>query len=90
MKVVHYMRGTYSILLLLSASLLGAQTASPQGSGSPGGPDATMMAPVTALASYMARVEGACSTRCRWSNCCSSPTIRRQDFPECDGAAGLS
>ena len=59
MKVVHHIRGTYSILLLLSASLLGAQTPSPQASGSPGGPDATMMATVTALASYMAHVEGA-------------------------------
>jgi hypothetical protein len=59
MKVVQYIRGTHSILLLLFASLLGAQTPSPQASGSPGGPDATMMASVTALASYMAHVEGA-------------------------------
>jgi hypothetical protein len=59
MKVMHHIRGTYLILLPLCASLLGAQTPSPQASGSTGGPDATMMAPVTALASYMARVEGA-------------------------------
>lgn len=59
MKVVHYIRGTHSILLLLSASLLGAQAPSPQASGNSGGPDAAMMAPVTALASYMAHVEGA-------------------------------
>jgi hypothetical protein len=59
MKVVHYIRGTHSILLLLSASLLGAQAPSPQASGNSGGPDAAMMAPVTALAIYMAHVEGA-------------------------------
>ena len=58
MKAMHSIRGTHSILLLLSASLLGAQTPSPQASGNPGGPDATMMAPVTTLASYMAHVEG--------------------------------
>ena len=58
MKVMRRIRGTHSFLLLLSASLLGAQTTSPQANGSPDGPDKTMMAPVTALASYMAHVEG--------------------------------
>ena len=46
-------------LLALSASLLVAQTPSPQASGNPDRPDATMMAPVTALARYMSHVEGA-------------------------------
>jgi hypothetical protein len=50
--------GIHSILLLFSASLLEAQTTSPQATGSTDGPDVTIMAPVTALASYMARVEG--------------------------------
>lgn len=59
MKVFRHIRGTCLVLLLLSASLPGAQAPSPQASGSPGGPDTTMMAPVTALASYMAQVEGA-------------------------------
>jgi hypothetical protein len=58
MRAMRHIRGTHSMLLLLSASLLGAQTTSPQATGSAGGPDATIMAPVTALASYMARVEG--------------------------------
>ena len=58
MRVMRHIRGTHSILLLLSASLLGAQTTSPQATGSTDGPDAAIMAPVTALASYMARVEG--------------------------------
>jgi hypothetical protein len=59
MGVMHPIRGTLPIVLLLSASLLGAQAPSPQASGRTEGPDATMMAPVTALASYMAHVEGA-------------------------------
>src|SRR5260370_4389527 len=59
MKVFYRIRGTCLMLSLLSASLLGAQAPSPQASGSPGGPDATMMAPVTALASYLAHSEGA-------------------------------
>jgi hypothetical protein len=58
MRAMLRIRGTHSILLLLSASILGAQTTSPQATGNTGGPDATMMVPVTALASYMARVEG--------------------------------
>src|SRR5579859_4797607 len=57
MRIPH-IPGTHSILLLLSASLLGAQTTSPQATGSTEGPDVTIMAPVMALASYMARVEG--------------------------------
>jgi hypothetical protein len=59
MGVMHPIRGTLPIVLLLSTSLLGAQAPSPQASGRTEGPDATMMAPVTALASYMAHVEGA-------------------------------
>jgi hypothetical protein len=59
MKAMLHIRGIYLMPLLLSASLLGAQIPSPQASGSPAGPEATMMAPVTALASYMAHVEGA-------------------------------
>jgi hypothetical protein len=58
MRVTQRIRGKLSILLLLSASLLAAQTTSPQASGGTDSPDATMMVPVTALASYMARVEG--------------------------------
>ena len=42
--------------MLLSISFLMAQTLSPQ---SKDGPDAAMMVPVTALANYMAHVEGA-------------------------------
>jgi hypothetical protein len=59
MKVMHPIRGTYLILLLLSGSILGAQTQAPQPSGNTDGPDAAMMAPVTKLASYMAHVDGA-------------------------------
>jgi hypothetical protein len=58
MKGMLRIRRTYSILLLLSASLLVAQTPSPPASGSTDGPDATMMVPVTTLADYMAHVEG--------------------------------
>ena len=58
MRLMRHIGRIRSILLLLSASLLGAQTTSPQATGSTDGPDATIMAPVTALASYMARVEG--------------------------------
>jgi len=58
MRVLRRIRGTHSILLLLSGSILGAQTTSPQATGNTDGPDATMMVPVTTLASYMARVEG--------------------------------
>jgi len=56
MKVMHLFSGTAPIALVWLASLLEAQTPSPQASS---GPDITMMAPVTALASYMAHVEGA-------------------------------
>ena len=58
MKDVRRIRRPHSTLLLLAASLLVTQSASPQKSGSTDGPDATMMIPVTALASYMARIEG--------------------------------
>jgi hypothetical protein len=58
MKVLRRIRVTHSILFLLFVSLVGAQTQSPQTRGSKDAPDATMMAPVTALASYMAHVEG--------------------------------
>jgi hypothetical protein len=58
MRITRRIRRPHSILLLLAASLLGTQTASQEKSGSTEGPDATMMIPVTALASYMARVEG--------------------------------
>jgi hypothetical protein len=54
MKTTHRRWAGYSILLM--SSLLTAQTLSPQSSN---GPDAAMMAPVTALANYMAHVEGA-------------------------------
>ncbi len=57
MTAMRYIRGTHLMPLLLSASLLGAQTTSPQATRSIDGPDATIMAPVTALASYMARVQ---------------------------------
>ena len=56
MKVMHLFSGTLPIALVWLASLLEAQTPSPQARS---GPDITMMAPVTALASYMAHVEGA-------------------------------
>jgi hypothetical protein len=55
---MRHIRGIHSILLLLSALLLGAPTTSPQATGSSDGRDATILAPVMALASYMARVEG--------------------------------
>ena len=58
MKVLRRFRVTHSIVSLLFASLVGAQTQSPQTGGSKDAPDAAMMAPVTALANYMAHVEG--------------------------------
>jgi hypothetical protein len=61
-------RGTHSTLLLLSASLLGAQTTSPQATGITDGPDATIMAPITALASYIAPL---------CFHVCSAPVCRR-------------
>ena len=51
MKILRRIRVTHSIPFLLFAALLGAQTQSPQAGGSKDVPDATMMAPVTALAS---------------------------------------
>lgn len=59
MKVLRRIRVTHSIVFLLFASLVGAQTQSSQTGGSKDAPDAAMMAPVTALATYMAHVEGA-------------------------------
>jgi hypothetical protein len=50
--------GSCLVLLLLAGALLEAQTPSPQANGNSNEPDATMMAPVTALANYMAHVEG--------------------------------
>ncbi len=58
MRALRQIRAAHLVLLLLSASLLGAQTTTPQPTRSSDGPDATIMAPVMALASYMARVEG--------------------------------
>ena len=58
MRVMRHIGMARSILLLLTASLLGAQSISPQATAGTDGPDATIMAPVTALASYMAHVEG--------------------------------
>ncbi len=48
-----------SLLVLLSGSLLWAQLLPSPPSDSPDGPDEAMMAPVTALARYMAHVDGA-------------------------------
>jgi len=59
MKVVHFIRGTHSLAWLLSASLLCAQTPPPHASSGHSGPEPAMMALVTALATYMAHVEGA-------------------------------
>jgi hypothetical protein len=59
MSVAHLFNGMFPIVLVLSASLLEAQTSSPQPSGPREGPDATMMAPVTALATYRAHMESA-------------------------------
>jgi hypothetical protein len=68
MRVMRHIRGAHSLLLLLSASLLGAQTTSRQETASTDGTDATIMAPVTALASYMSRVEGNILRLCgRWT-----------------------
>jgi hypothetical protein len=47
-----------SAVFLFVASLLGGQTQSPPASVGKGGPDTAMMAPVTALATYMSHVEG--------------------------------
>ena len=59
MKLMARIRTTSSMLLLVSASLVVAQTLPPGPSESTKHPDAKMMAPITALASYMAHVEGA-------------------------------
>ena len=54
----HYVRRACSLLVLLSASLLAAQTQSPQSSKTADAPDKAMMEPVMALVRYMERVEG--------------------------------
>jgi hypothetical protein len=59
MRVVHPILTACLLLLLAFASIAGAQTPTTQETGSTSGPDAATMAPVTALASYMAHLEGA-------------------------------
>ena len=59
MKVVQGIRMTLSLFVLLSAWLLPAQELPSPSSDSPDGPDAPMMAPVVALARYMAQEGGA-------------------------------
>jgi hypothetical protein len=59
MKIVQGVRKTFCLLALLSGSLLSAQVLPSPPSDSPDGPDEAMMAPVTALARYMAHVDGA-------------------------------
>ncbi len=59
MKFMTRIRRTCSTLLALSMSLLLAQTPSPKANESTDHPDAAMMAPVIALAGYMAHVQGA-------------------------------
>jgi hypothetical protein len=56
MRVTRCMRMFFSLFAFLSALLVAAQTQPAQQSDAP---DKAMMAPVTALASYMAHVEGA-------------------------------
>jgi len=58
MKTMHRIWRTWSILLLV-ASLLCAQTPSPPSNPRSESPEPAMLAPVTALANYMAHVEGA-------------------------------
>jgi hypothetical protein len=61
MKMVHGIRMTFSLLVLLSASplLAQAQELPSPSSDSPDGLDEAMMAPVIALARYMAQISGA-------------------------------
>jgi hypothetical protein len=59
MKTTGQIRKGFSVLVLLSASLLLAQELPTPPSDSRDGPTEDMMAPVTALARYMAHVDGA-------------------------------
>jgi hypothetical protein len=59
MKIACSVRMTFSLLALLSGSLLSAQALPSPPSDSSDGPDQAMMAPVTALARYMGHVNGA-------------------------------
>jgi hypothetical protein len=59
MKLTPSPQRAFSMLLLLTLSLRAGQAQAPQASSAARGPDQDMMAPVTALASYMAHVEGA-------------------------------
>jgi len=59
MKIAGSVRRTFSLLALLSGSLLPAQVLPSPPSDSPDGPDEAMMAPVTTLARYMGHVNGA-------------------------------
>jgi hypothetical protein len=59
MTIVGGIRGAFSLLVLLSGSLLSAQVLPSPPSDSLEGPDEAMMAPVTMLARYMAHVDGA-------------------------------
>jgi hypothetical protein len=58
MTIVSGIRRTFSLLVLLSGSLLLAQALPSPQSDSPDGPDEAMMTPVTALARYMAHPDG--------------------------------
>jgi hypothetical protein len=59
MKMIYRMWKFLPLIAFLSASLLPAQTQPAPLSDNPDGPDNAMMAPVAALANYMAHVEGA-------------------------------
>ena len=59
MKSACSVRRTFSLLALLSGSLLSAQVLPSPPSDSSVGPDEAMMAPVSALARYMGHVDGA-------------------------------
>jgi hypothetical protein len=63
MTIVSGIRRAFSLLALLSGSLLAAQSLPLPPSDSPVGPDEAMMAPVTALARFMAHVDGAALPR---------------------------
>jgi len=55
---VRGIQGALSLLALLSAPIVSAQVLPSPPSDSPDAPDEAMMAPITALARYMARVDG--------------------------------
>lgn len=59
MTALHRTQAACLLFLLLCASFLGARAQSQQASERSKGPDAAMMAPVAALAKYMAHVDGA-------------------------------